>query len=103
MSIGWEPNKSSVTRVDADTSTPPAKPPRKSRLRGKIQMQPIGEILNEVLWVSTFAQRGHQSEGEGTASAAATADFFLVVVVVLVVVPQGGTQAEYRPDNKMTE
>lgn len=44
MSIGWEPNKSSVTRVDADTSAPPVKPPRKSRLRGKIQMQPIGEI-----------------------------------------------------------
>ncbi len=47
MSIGWEPNKSSVTRVDADTSAPPPPGPKPKR-RGKIQMQPPGQIQGMV-------------------------------------------------------
>ncbi len=63
-----------------------------------------------LFWCAAVPKYHDQSEGEGTASAATTAGFFLVVVVALVVlvvvvvlVPRGGTQAEYRPDNKMRE
>ena len=47
-----------------------------------------------------------RSQGEGSAPAAATAFFFLAVLLLVgavVHVPRGGAQAEYRPDNTMTE
>lgn len=47
MSLGWEPNKSCVTRVDADTSAPPPPGPKPKR-RGKIIMQPAGNIQGMV-------------------------------------------------------
>ena len=62
MSLAWEPNKSSVTRVDAPTDAPPAKPPSKSRLRGKIQMQPAGNIQGMV------SLRKVQRQTDGTIS-----------------------------------
>ena len=62
MSIGWEPNKSSVTRVDADTSAPPAKPVRKSRVRGKIKMEAPGQIQG------MMSMRNVQRQTDGTIS-----------------------------------
>ncbi len=62
MSIGWHPNKSSVTRVDAPTDAPPVKAPRKSRLRGKIKMQPAGNIQGMV------SLRKVQRQTDGTIS-----------------------------------
>ena len=47
MSLAWEPNKSCVTRVDADTSAPPPPGPKPKR-RGKIVMQPAGDIQGMV-------------------------------------------------------
>ncbi|MDC0325916.1 hypothetical protein OAL60_00590 [bacterium] len=62
MSIGWHPDKSSVTREDASTDKPPAKPPRRSRLRGKIQMQPPGQIQG------MMSMRNVQRQTDGTIS-----------------------------------
>ena len=47
MGLGWEPNKSSVSRMDAPTDKPPAPGPRPKR-RGKIEMQPAGNIQGMV-------------------------------------------------------
>ena len=65
MGIGWHPNDSSVTRVDADTSAPPVKPPRKSRLRGKIKMQPMTEVKG------MMSMRKVQRQTDGTLSSMA--------------------------------
>ncbi len=62
MGLGWKPNDSSVTRVDAPTDAPPAKPPRRSRLRGKIQMQPAGNIQG------MMSMRKVQRQTDGTLS-----------------------------------
>ena len=43
MSLAWEPNKSSVTRVSADPYAP-HKPGPKPKRRGKIQMHAHGDI-----------------------------------------------------------
>lgn len=47
MGLGWIPNESSVTRVDASTDAPPPPGPRPKR-RGKIVMQPPGDIQGMV-------------------------------------------------------
>ena len=47
MGLGWHPNDSSVTREDAPTDKPPAPGPRPKR-RGKIVMQPPGDIQGMV-------------------------------------------------------
>ncbi len=65
MGLGWHPNNSSVTRVDAPTDKPPAKPPRRSRLRGKIKMQPAGNIQG------MMSMRKVQRQTDGTLSSMA--------------------------------
>ncbi len=62
MGLGWHPNDSSVTREDAPTDAPPVKASRKSRLRGKIKMQPPGEIQGMV------SLRKVQRQTDGTVS-----------------------------------
>ncbi len=47
MGLGWHPNDSSVTREDAPTDAPPKPGPRPKR-RGKIVMQPAGNIQGMV-------------------------------------------------------
>ena len=65
MGLGWHPNDSSVTREDAPTDKPPAKPPRRSRLRGKIKMQPAGNIQG------MMSMRKVQRQTDGTLSSMA--------------------------------
>ena len=60
--MGWNPNDSIVKVENAPTDKPPAKPPRKSRLRGKIKMQPAGNIQGMV------SLRKVQRQTDGTIS-----------------------------------
>ena len=55
MSIGWNPNDSSVTREDAPNDKPPAPGPKPKR-RGKIVMQPAGDIQGMVRMKKKNAQ-----------------------------------------------